>query len=51
MEFNMNRKVILLAGAAMFMAFSANAMDINPYIGLDYVYSKASFKNDKISSY
>ena len=51
MEFNMNRKVILLAGAAMFMAFSANAMDINPYIGLDYVYSKASFKKDKISSY
>ena len=33
----MNKKILLLAGAAMFVTGAANAMELNPYIGLDYV--------------
>ena len=47
----MNKKIILLAGAAMFLTGTASAMELNPYIGLDYVYSKADFKSDKISAF
>jgi len=47
----MNKKAILLAGAAVFLAGSASAMELNPYVGLDYVYSKADFKNDRLSAY
>lgn len=42
----MNRKVILLAGAAVILAGAAHAEEVNPYIGLDYVYSHADFKSD-----
>ena len=47
----MNKKIILLAGAAMFLTGTASAMELNPYIGLDYVYSKADFKSDRLSAF
>lgn len=33
------KKTLLLAGAACFLAFNANAAEITPYVGLDYNYS------------
>lgn len=44
----MNKKSILLAGAAILLANSANAMELNPYIGLDYVFSKADYKSEQL---
>ena len=44
----MNKKSILLAGAAILLANSANAMELNPYIGLDYVFSKADYKSERL---
>ena len=44
------KKTLLLAGVACLFSYSANAMDlsqdIRPYVGLDYVYSHANYKND-----
>lgn len=44
------KKTLLLAGVACLFSYSANAMDMSselkPYIGLDYVYSKADYKNE-----
>ncbi len=43
----MIKKSVLLAGVAVLLANSANAMefkDLNPYVGLDYAYSKADYK-------
>lgn len=40
------RKAILLAGIAVLMSESVQAMEINPYIGADYTYSKADYKSD-----
>ena len=42
----MNRKTILLAGAAALLSGTVQAMEINPYMGLDYVYSHADYKSD-----
>lgn len=47
----MNKKGILLAGAALLMAGSASAAELNPYVGLDYVYSKAHFKSGTLSGF
>lgn len=33
------KKYLLLAGVASIMSFNANAMEMKPYVGLDYVYS------------
>ena len=33
------KKYLLLAGVASVMSFNANAMEMKPYVGLDYVYS------------
>ena len=33
------KKTLLLAGVASIFAFNAQALDIKPYVGLDYVYS------------
>lgn len=35
------KKVLLLAGVAALFAVNANAADVKPYVGLDYVYSMA----------
>ncbi|MBR1605098.1 MAG: porin family protein [Alphaproteobacteria bacterium] len=44
----MKLKGMLLTGAAMLaMANVADAMEIHPYVGLDYVYSKADYKSDR----
>lgn len=44
----MKVKGMLLTGAALLvMANAAHAMEINPYIGLDYTYSKADYKSDR----
>lgn len=40
------KKEILMAGAAVLLAGTAEAMEINPYIGMDYVYSSADYKSD-----
>ena len=44
------KKTLLLAGVACIFSYNANAMnissDLKPYIGLDYVYSKADFKGE-----
>ena len=40
------RKGMLLAGVAILLAGTAQAMEINPYIGADYTYSKADYKSD-----
>ena len=44
------KKTLLLAGVACLFSYSANAMDLSqdlkPYVGLDYVYSHANYKND-----
>ncbi len=46
------KKSILLAGVACLFSFSANAMEtdymdnIKPYMGLDYVYTKADIRKD-----
>ena len=46
----MKVKGMLLTGAALLvMANAAHAMEINPYVGLDYAYSKADYKSDKAS--
>lgn len=47
----MNKKGILLAGVACLIAGSANAAELNPYVGLDYVYSKAHFKSGTLSGF
>lgn len=43
------KKVLLLAGVATLVSFNANAFDlmkdVRPYIGGDYVYSYADYKN------
>ena len=43
------KKTLLLAGVACLFSVSANAMDVakefRPYIGLDYVYSHADYKD------
>ncbi len=43
------KKTLLLAGVACLFSVSANAMDLSrefrPYIGLDYVYSHADYKD------
>lgn len=41
----MNKKSILLAGAAILLAGTAQATEINPYLGVDYVYSHADYKS------
>lgn len=33
------KKTLLLAGVAALVSFNANAMEMKPYVGLDYVYS------------
>ena len=43
----MKTKAILLAGAAVLLSNAAQAAELNPYIGMDYVYSHADFKSDK----
>ena len=44
------KKTLLLAGVACIFSYNANAMnissDLKPYIGLDYVYSKADFNGE-----
>ena len=45
----MKTKNILLAGVAVLLAGTAQAMEINPYIGADYVYSHADYKSDRAS--
>lgn len=40
------KKTLLLAGVACLISFSANAREFNPYIGLDYAYTKADLKKD-----
>lgn len=40
------KKEILMAGAAMFLAGAAQATEINPYVGLDYIFSSADYKSD-----
>lgn len=39
-------KTLLLAGAACFLAFNANAVEVKPYVGLDYNYSITNTDND-----
>ena len=51
MEFYNMKKALLLAGVASLFSFNANAMmgmpsDFRPYVGVDYVYSKADYKGD-----
>ena len=36
------KKMLLLAGVASVFAFNANAMEMKPYVGLDYNYSDAA---------
>ena len=36
------KKTLLLAGVASLFAFNANAMEMKPYVGLDYNYSDAA---------
>lgn len=42
------KKTLLLAGVACMFAVNANAMDytVNPYVGLDYVYSHGNVKKE-----
>ena len=40
------KKTLLLAGVAALVSFNANAMEMKPYVGLDYVYSMADI--DKV---
>lgn len=48
------KKTLLLAGVASLFSYNANAMmempkmpaDFRPYVGIDYVYSKADFKDE-----
>ncbi len=45
------KKTLLLAGVASLFSYNANAMmempsDFRPYVGVDYVYSKADFKDE-----
>lgn len=40
------KKTLLLAGVAALVATSANAADLKPYVGLDYVYSDANYDFD-----
>lgn len=43
----MKKSALLLAGVACLFAFQANARDwkeLNPYVGMDYAYSKAGLK-------
>ena len=49
MELKMKRQGILLASAAIMLANTVQATEINPYIGVDYVYSKADYKSDRAS--
>lgn len=41
------KKTLLLAGVASIFAFNAQALDAKPYVGLDYVYSKADLATDE----
>ena len=41
------KKVMLLASAAILLSTAVQAAEINPYMGLDYAYSKADYKTDK----
>lgn len=45
----MKRQGILLASAAVLFANTVQAKEINPYMGVDYVYSKADYKSDHAS--
>ena len=38
------KKTLLLAGVACLISFGATAKEFNPYIGLDYAYSKFDLK-------
>ncbi len=38
------KKTLLLAGVACLISFGAAAKEYNPYIGLDYAYSKFDLK-------
>ena len=40
------KKTLLLAGVAALVSFNANAMEMKPYVGLDYVYSMSDI--DKV---
>lgn len=40
------KKTLLLAGVASLFAFNAQALDVKPYVGVDYVYSKADLVSD-----
>ena len=43
------KKMLLLAGVASVFAFNANAMEMKPYVGLDYNYSDAAIAHhDKV---
>ncbi len=44
MEFMNMKKTLLLAGVACLISFGAAAKEYNPYIGLDYAYSKFDLK-------
>ena len=39
------KKTLLLAGVAALVSFNANAMEMKPYVGLDYVYSMFDFED------
>ena len=39
------KKTLLLAGVAALVSFNANAMEMKPYVGLDYVYSMVDFED------
>lgn len=41
------KKTLLLAGVASLFAFNAQALDVKPYVGVDYVYSKADLATDE----
>lgn len=40
------KKTLLLSSVAALFAFNANALDIKPYVGLDYAYSEANLSSD-----
>ena len=51
------KKTLLLAGVAALVSFNANAMEMKPYVGLDYVYSMVdlaegdSYFEDKLNAF
>ena len=41
------KKIMLLASVALLMASQSKALEVQPYVGADYVYSWADIKNSK----